>query len=119
MGALASGAWREPFAAAALRAGQEALDDTVFQRMEGDDRQASAGAQHALGGFEPAFQFAQLVIHIDAQRLKGARRRMDRMAGGRRAHRLGDDLRERGGAFDRAGPRRWRGRCGANAAPRR
>ena len=68
--------------------GQEALDDAVFQRMERDDRKAAAGAQHALGRFEAALEFAQFVIHIDAQRLEGARGRMDRLARRGRAHRL-------------------------------
>ena len=65
-------------AAGAARAlGEEALDDAVFQRMEGDDGEPPLRFQHAFGGFKPAFEFAQLVVHSDAQRLEGARRGMD------------------------------------------
>ena len=59
--------------------------------------------QHAFGRFETALEFAQFVVHIDAQRLEGARGGMDRMAGGRRAKRLGHDLGELRRALDRAG----------------
>ena len=48
----------------------------VLQRMEGDDHEAPARPQHALGRREAARQLAQLVVDVDAQRLEGARRRV-------------------------------------------
>ena len=41
--------------------------------MERHDRQAAAGGQHLLGSGEAALEFAQFVVHRDAQRLEGAR----------------------------------------------
>ena len=58
---------------------QEPLHDAIFQRVEGDDHQPAARLQGALGGGKSASQLAQLVIHVDAQRLEGLRRRMLRI----------------------------------------
>ena len=49
--------------------------------------------QDAQRRIQAAFQFAQLVIHMDAQRLEGAGGGMDGMAQRRRALRVGHDLR--------------------------
>src|SRR6202012_3349895 len=78
---------------------QEQLDGAVFERMERDDREAAAGLEQPVGGGEAAGQLAQLVIHIDAQRLEGPGRRVDAVAaaGDDRA----DDAGERRGALDR------------------
>ena len=79
---------------------QEALDDAVLQRMEGDDDEPAALAQHRLGRGERLRQLLELAVDEDAERLEGARRRMD----ARRAGRAGgarDDLGEPRGAQDR------------------
>ena len=54
-------------------------------------------------GVKAAFQFAQFVIHMDAQRLEGAGGGMDGMAQRGGALRLGDDLRQLRGGGDGAG----------------
>ncbi len=45
-------------------------------------------SQHAFGRFEAALEFAQLVVHMDAQRLEGAGGGMDRLARGGGAERV-------------------------------
>ena len=66
--------------------GEEALDDPVFQRMEGDDDEAAAGPQQPLGRMQRLDQFVEFAVHMDAQRLEGAGGGMDlvrpRPAGG-------------------------------------
>ena len=57
--------------------GHEILDDTVFQRMKGHDHQPPARLQHALGGGQRLMQLVELLVDEDAQRLEGARRRMN------------------------------------------
>ncbi len=57
--------------------GDEALDDAVLQRMEGDDGEPAARLQRALGRKQRAREFAEFVVDEDAQRLEDARRRMD------------------------------------------
>ena len=57
--------------------GDEALDDAVLERMEGDDGQPAAGLQRPLGGKQRAGELAELVIDEDAQRLEDAGRRVD------------------------------------------
>ncbi len=68
--------------------------------MEGDDHQPPARLQDALGGDQRAGELAQFVIHRDAQRLEGARRRMRLVRLG--PHHLGHDL----GKLERAHDRR-------------
>ncbi len=69
---------------------EELLDDAILERMEGDDHQTTAGLQHPLGRNQRRFQFAELVVHRDAQRLEGARRRVD--VAGLGAHDAADDV---------------------------
>src|SRR3546814_17684326 len=57
---------------------QELLHDAIFQRVEGDHGEPAAGAEQRLGGRKAALQLAQLVVHVDAQGLEGARRGVDR-----------------------------------------
>ncbi len=52
--------------------GKEALDDAVFERMEGDDDQPAAGLQQPFGSMQRLDQFIELGVHMDAQRLEGA-----------------------------------------------
>ena len=72
--------------------GDEALDDAVLERMEGDDGEPAAWLQHALGGEQCAGELAELVIDEDAQRLEDAGGRMDlvlRVAADMRLDRIG------------------------------
>src|SRR6476646_5973097 len=55
---------------------EELLDQPILQRVEGDDEEAPAGREHALGGGEGLGQLTQLVVDVDAQRLERARRRV-------------------------------------------
>ena len=59
---------------------QEALDDAVLERVEGDDREPAAGRERRLGGGEAARELAELVVDRDPERLEAARRRV-RLAG--------------------------------------
>ena len=68
--------------------------------MERDHHQPPARPKHALGGGERIGQLVQLAIDEDAQRLKGARRRMDGLVAPA-ADGAGDDI----GEFERAGER--------------
>ena len=66
--------------------------------MEGDNDQAARRLEHALGGGEAVGQFGKLVVDENAQRLKGARRRMDHAV--TRVHDARDDLGQRAGRID-------------------
>src|SRR5262249_47651676 len=79
---------------------EEALGDPVLERMKGEDGKTAAGMQQTLGGAETGRELAELAIHIDAKRLKGAGGRADALAGAA-ADRLLDDLGQRSGAGDR------------------
>ncbi len=61
----------------AAAAVEEALDDAVFERMERDDHQPSPGLQNTFRGVQRLHQLVQLAVHMDAQRLEGARGGMD------------------------------------------
>ena len=72
--------------------GDEALDDAVLQRMEGDDGQPAAGLQRALGGKQRPGKLAELVVDEDAQRLEDAGGGVDlvlRVAADMRLDRIG------------------------------
>ena len=56
---------------------EELLRDPVLERVEGDDRETTAGAQRAHGGLEALLEILELVIDGDAQRLEDARGRID------------------------------------------
>src|SRR5687767_8089876 len=56
---------------------EELLGDPVLERVEGDDRETTAGTQRAHGGFEALLKILELVVDGDAQRLEDARRRID------------------------------------------
>ena len=72
--------------------GEKAFDDAVLQRMEGNHRKPAKWRKRALGRFETAFEFAQFVIHVNAQRLESARGRMDRLAARSGAQHAFDDF---------------------------
>ena len=76
---------------------EEALDDAVLQRMERHHREPPAFGEQALGREQAFDQFAQFIVHRDAQRLEAAGRRMG-------IARLPAD-----GLFDRRGEHRRRG----------
>ena len=79
---------------------EEALHDPVLEAVEGDDGKAAAGREHLLGGRQPALELVKLLVHVDADRLEGARRRVllrARLV----AERLADDLGELAGPLDR------------------
>lgn len=61
---------------ALLGAGNELLDDTVFQGMEGDDRQDAARGEET-GGLERNGEVLDLGVDLHAQGLKGACGGMD------------------------------------------
>ena len=63
--------------------GKKALGDAVFERMKGHDRQSAAGLEQALGRRQCLGEFFELAVHMDAQGLEGARRRMDAALGRR------------------------------------
>ena len=71
---------------------EEALDDAVLERVEGDDGEPAARRERTLGGGEAAGELAELVVDRDAQRLEAAGRGV-RLAG----------LRARQQALDQAG----------------
>src|SRR6187399_646782 len=52
---------------------QEALDDPVLKAVEGDDGDAAAGLQRALGGAQPLLQLLELGIQMDTDCLEGSR----------------------------------------------
>lgn len=52
-------------------AAQEALDQPVLQRVEGDDAEPPAGTQQPPGRPQARVQLVQLVVDEDAQRLEG------------------------------------------------
>ena len=56
---------------------EELLRDPVLERVEGDDREATAGAQRAHGGLKALLKILELMVDGDAQRLEDARRRID------------------------------------------
>ena len=119
---LASGTWREAEGSRAGAVDEEALDDAVFERMEGDDNQPPAGNQQALRCMQGGDQFLEFAVHMDAQRLEGARGGMDAVLRALAAHRLLDGTHQcrRGGdrRFAARWPR-WPARWRASAAPRR
>ncbi len=78
---------------------QEAFHDAVLQRMEGDDDEPAALAQHRLRGCKRLGELVQLAVDEDAERLKGARRRMDARCADRPGRRR-DDLGQLSGALD-------------------
>ena len=57
--------------------GDEALDDAVLERMEGDDGEPAARLQRPLGGKQRTGELAELIIDEDAQRLEDAGGRVD------------------------------------------
>ena len=62
------------------------LYQPVFQRVEGDHRQPSAGRQRLERLRQRGLQRFQLLVDRHAQRLEGARRRMDIAAAGGPCH---------------------------------
>ena len=56
---------------------EKRFDDAVLERMKRHDDKAAAGFENALAGGQRAGQFAEFVIDENAQRLKGARRRVN------------------------------------------
>jgi len=51
---------------------EELLGDPILERMEADDREASAGTQYAYGSLEALLEIRELTIHGDAKRLEHA-----------------------------------------------
>ena len=78
----------------------EPLDDAVFERVEGDDRQPATGRQHVDRACQGRFQRRQLVVRGDAQRLERARGGM-RVAAAAPTQGAGDDLRQPRRRLDR------------------
>ena len=93
-GCTASGAWREP-ALRRPRAVRNVLTMRSSSEWNDDHDQPAARPQHALGGCKRGGELVELLVDEDAQRLEGARRRMDRA--GPRMHDAPDDLGERAG----------------------
>ena len=59
-----------------LRAGEKALGDAVFERMEGDDGEPALRLEEMLGGAQAPRKLEKLLIEIEAERLEGPRRRV-------------------------------------------
>jgi hypothetical protein len=77
---------------------EEGLDLPVFERVKGNHGERAARREQAFGGAEAAAQFADLVVDVDPDRLKGAGRRVAaRLA---TADHAADDLGELAGAGD-------------------
>jgi hypothetical protein len=57
-------------------AAHELLDDAILERMKADDREPPVRRRRASAASSAEFEFAELVVDVDAQRLKHARRRM-------------------------------------------
>src|SRR3546814_7664711 len=55
---------------------QETLDRPVFQTVKTHHRKPPAGLQHALRRAQALVQFLKLAVHMDADRLEGAGRRV-------------------------------------------
>ena len=53
---------------------EEAFDDAIFERMEGDDGEPSAFNQQALAREQALDQLPEFVVHGDAERLEAAGR---------------------------------------------
>src|SRR5579862_9409883 len=62
--------------------GEKLFDDAILERMKGDHDQAAAGCERAFRSVEAASEFAELVIHMDAEGLKRSGGWMDGKAGG-------------------------------------
>jgi len=60
---------------------QEALNDTVFQAVEGDHGEVAAFAQQQFRRPQPGFELVELGVDVDAHRLEAARRRVLRRPG--------------------------------------
>ena len=80
---------------------EELLDHAVLERVEADGRQATAGAQHAVGLVQAPGQRFQLVVDHDAQRLEDAARRVAGAEAGRRRDVALDDLHQLAGGGER------------------
>ncbi len=93
---------------------EEALDDAVLEAVEGHDREAAAGPQRALGGFEALLELVEFGIEVNADRLEAAGRGIAFLAG-TEAGGAADDRGKLGGALDR--PRGNDG-AGNGAGPR-
>ncbi len=66
------------------------FNEAIFQRVESDADQLAAGGKHGFCGFEAGFDLLEFVIHMDAQRLETARRRISFLVLAR--HRHADDV---------------------------
>ena len=87
--------------AAALALAHELLGLAVLERVETDDREAAAGAEHLEGGGERVLELAQLVVDGNSQRLEDPLGRMPVAEARRRGNRGPDDLDELAGPLDR------------------
>src|SRR4029453_10846944 len=69
---------------------EEPLHDPVLERVEADDGDPAARAQHLERRREPGLERLELVVHLDPQRLEDTLRRMTfpeaRRGRDRRAH---------------------------------
>jgi len=79
---------------------EEALDDPVFEAVEGDDGEPAARLQRALCGFESLFELVELGVQVNPDRLESARGWIALLTG-TEAGSATDDRRELGGALDR------------------
>src|SRR3546814_20558246 len=83
--------------------------------MKGDDDESAAWRQQAFGGRETAFELAELVVHVQAQRHEGARARIDSVACPR--HGATDAFGKPTGAGDRRPAPRLVARAGEGTRP--
>src|SRR5258708_26626130 len=88
---------------------QKRFDLGIFERMEGDDSEPPAWHQQPLSRGKATIQLAELVVHRDAQRLKGPRRRVKAVLA------LRDGRADDFGQFASGGKRMAMLRCGHRA----
>ena len=60
----------------AASAGEQPLDEAVLERLVRHDHRAAAGVQQVERGGDRALERGELAVHLDAQRLEDALRRM-------------------------------------------
>src|SRR5260221_11640411 len=80
---------------------QELLDDAALERVERNHREPAARAEHLERSRKRALERAERVVHLDAQCLEDALRRMSLAEARRRRNRSLDHLGEIAGALER------------------
>src|SRR5262245_30359607 len=94
--ARAAWCWRAP-------AREEALNDAILERMEGNHHKPATSPQQPLGGGKTLCELLELLVDVKTKRLEGARRRVlgfATLAAEHPCHDVGELLRSLDGFFD-------------------